>query len=128
MLDTDAVSYVFRGIGQVSAHIVQHLPSELCMSAITVAELRYGADRRKSKKLHRMISDFASSITVAAFDEACADQFGRIASDLASRGEPIGETDLLIAAHAMVLRLTLVTNNEKHFRRVEGLDVVNWVS
>jgi tRNA(fMet)-specific endonuclease VapC len=128
MLDTDAVSFVLRGEGQVAAHIVEHRPSELCVSALTLAELRYGAERRKSKKLHRVISAFTNNIAVVPFDEASAAHFGRIANELAGRGAPIGDFDVLIASHAVALKLTLVTNNEKHFRRVEGLDVVNWVS
>jgi tRNA(fMet)-specific endonuclease VapC len=126
MLDADSVSYAIRGVGEVGAHIVQHHPSEICLSALTVAQLRFGADRRRSKKLHRVIDSFTTIIAVVPFDESCATHFGVIASELAERGSPIGEFDTLIAAHAMGLNVTLVTNNEKHFRRVRGLKVVNW--
>lgn len=126
MLDIDSVSYAIRGFGGVAAHIVQHHPSEVCLSALTVAQLRFGADRRRSKKLHRLIDAFTTNIAVAPFDESCAEQFGLIASELAERESPIGEFDTLIAAHALALNVTLVTNNEKHFRRVRGLKVVNW--
>jgi tRNA(fMet)-specific endonuclease VapC len=61
------------------------------------------------------------------FDEACAGQFGRIASELAGRDAPIGTFDALIAAHAVCLGVTLVTNNVKHLGRVPGLKVVNWL-
>ena len=127
MLDTDSVSFALRGVGHVASRIVEHLPSELCMSAITVAELRYGADRRKSKKLHELIDAFTNNIAVAPFDESCAASFGRIASELADRGAPIGEFDALIAAHAVALRVTLVTNNVRHFARIRGLKVENWL-
>lgn len=60
------------------------------------------------------------------FDEACATQFGLIASELAERGASIGEFDVLIAAHAMTLNVTLVTNNVKHFSRIHALKVENW--
>ena len=96
------------------------------MSAITVAELRYGASRRSSRKLHDLIDAFASDISVMPFDETCASNFGAIASELASRGTPVGDFDVLIAAHAMALEATLVTNNVKHFARVRGLHVENW--
>jgi len=126
MLDTDTVSYAFREEGHVTQRIRRHRPSELCVSAMTVAQLRYGADRRGSKKLHEFIDQLTNDISVVPFDEGCAAQYGRIANALAQRGIPIGEFDVLIAAHAMTLDLTLVTNNVKHFNRVDGLKLENW--
>jgi tRNA(fMet)-specific endonuclease VapC len=127
MLDTDTVSYALRGVGRVGERIVAHRPSEQCVSSITVAELRYGANRRNSTKLHRLIDVFINEVEIMPFDEACADRFGRLASELTKRGTQIGEFDVLIAAHALTLGLTLVTNNEKHFSRVHGLKTENWV-
>lgn len=127
MLDTDSVSYALRGHGQVGARILEHRPSEICISAITLAELRYGASRRGSRKLHELIDAFTANVAVMPFDEACAAHFGVIASGLAERGSPIGEYDALIAAHAVALELTFVTNNVKHFARLAGLRVENWV-
>jgi tRNA(fMet)-specific endonuclease VapC len=126
MLDTDSVSFALRRQGGVRARIVEHRPSDLCVSALTVAELRFGASRRNSPKLHALIDAFTANVSVVSFDEACAVQFGRIASELAAQGSPIGEVDTLIAAHAIHLNLTLVTNNVKHFSRVAGLKVENW--
>jgi tRNA(fMet)-specific endonuclease VapC len=126
MLDTDTVSFAIRGQGRVSEQILRRIPSELCMSAITVAELRYGAALRKSAKLHSLIDTVTANIAVMAFDESAAVHFGAVASKLAERGAPIGELDTLIAAHALSLELTLVTNNVTHFKRVDGLTVENW--
>jgi tRNA(fMet)-specific endonuclease VapC len=126
LLDTDSVSFALRGHGGVGARIRACNPSDLCMSAITLAELRYGADRKGSRKLHGLIDTFASAIEVVSFDEAAAAEFGRIGSRLAERGTPIGEFDVLIAAHAVVLRCTLVTNNVRHLSKVPGLSVENW--
>jgi tRNA(fMet)-specific endonuclease VapC len=126
MLDTDSVSFAMNGRGNVAARIRQHHPSELCVSAITVAELRFGAARRESAKTHRYINRFVATVEVLSFDESCAAEFGRIASDLARRGLPIGDFDVLIAAHAISVDATLVTNNVKHFARVEGLRFENW--
>ncbi len=126
MLDTDSVSCVIRGAGRVAERLVAHQPSEICLSAITLAELRYGAERLHSPKMHRAIGKFVRTVRVAAFDADCALTFGRIAAKLAAKGEIIGDTDAMIAAHALSLDLTLVTNNTRHFARVPGLRAVNW--
>ena len=127
MLDTDSVSFALRGQGGVGAQILARRPSELCLSSITVAELRYGASRRSSDKLHQLIDAFTSNVAVMPFDDECAARFGEIAGELAAGGVPIGHFDALIAAHAISLEVTLVTNNTKHFSRVRGLNVVNWL-
>jgi tRNA(fMet)-specific endonuclease VapC len=128
MLDTDTVSFALRGQGAVGSNLVAHAPSQICLSAISLSELRYGADRRGSKRLHRLIDTFTMSVTVVSFDEAAAAMFGRLCARLESRGKPIGVLDTLIAAHAMALNVTLVTNNSKHFGRVSGLKTANWMS
>lgn len=128
LLDTDTVSYALRGEGAVATRLTSHTPSEVCMSAISLSELRFGAEKRRSKRLHDLIDVFASSIEVVSFDAAAAAMFGRLAANLSSRGTPIGQLDTLIAAHAMSLNLTLVTNNSKHFKQVHGLKLANWYS
>ena len=125
-LDTDSVRFALRGQGEVGTRIRAQRPSDLCMSAITLAELRYGADRKGSRKLHALIDTFAVAVEVAPFDEVAAAEYGRIGSVLAERGMPIGELDVLIAAHSVALRCTLVTNNVRHFSKVPGLSVENW--
>lgn len=126
MLDTDSVSFALRGEGKVAARILEHVPSELCISAITLSELRFGADKRGSRKLHRLIDSFIHAIDVAAFDAAAATSFGRVTTLLHTRGTPIGDFDALIAAHAVALGVTLVTHNTKHFARVAGLKCESW--
>jgi len=127
MLDTDTVSWALRGQGAVPTRLLEHRPSQLCISSITLAELRFGADAKGSRKLHGLIDTFVLSVAVLPFDRAAADRFGPVANALARRGEPIGTFDTLIAAHALSLGLTLVTNNAKHFQRVAGLKTANWV-
>lgn len=127
MLDTDTVSFALRGQGRVATRLLDHRPSEICISSITLAELRYGADMRRSRKLHRLIDAFSEAITVMPFDAVAADRFGTVAASLARKGAPIGGFDTLIAAHALALRLTLITNNSRHFDRVAGLKTANWV-
>jgi len=127
MLGTDTVSYALRGQGQVATHLLSHRPSEIHLSSITLAELRYGAERKKSRKLRGLIDTFIQAVTVLSFDQVAADRFGSVAAALAGRGTPIGEFDTLIAAHALAVRMTLVTNNTAHFARIAGLKTVNWL-
>lgn len=127
MLDTDSVSYALRGHGNVASRILKHRPSELCMSAVTLAELRFGADKRGSRKLHDLIETFAESVVPVPFDAIAAEHFGRLGARLASKGTPIGVLDTMIAAHAISLGLVLVTHNAKHFGRVAGLRCESWV-
>ena len=126
MLDADTVSYAIRGEGRVGARLLEHQPSELCISSITLAELRFGAEAKRSQRLHRAIRGFVKDVAVIPFDQAAADRFAVVAAALARRGEPIGAFDTLVAAHAVSLGLTVVTNNTKHFNRVSGLTVQNW--
>lgn len=127
MLDTDTVSFALRGHGRVAARVLEHRPSELSISSITLAELRFGAEARRSRKLHRLISTFVESVQVLAFDHRAADRFATVAASLARRGEPIGTFDTLMAAQALSLGLTFVTNNTQHFARIVGLKTENWV-
>src|SRR5688572_12816040 len=126
MLDTDSVSFILRGEGGVGARLTTHAPSEVCLSAMSLSELRFGADKRRAKRLHKLIDTFIATIQVVSFDAAAATMFGRVCAALRSKGTPIGILDTLIAAHAMSLNLTLVTNNTKHFKQVHGLKTQNW--
>lgn len=127
MLDTDTVSFALRGVGAVAAHLTERKPSELCMSSITLAELRFGGAKRGSRKIHRAIDTFLTGVEVLPFDDVAAERFGAIASALSADGEPIGQMGTLIAAHALSVSAILVTNNERHFSKVTGLKVENWV-
>jgi len=127
MLDTDTVSFALRGQGRVAARLLEHRPSQLCISSVTLAELRFGAETRRSRRLHRLITTFVGSVEVVAFDQRAADRFATVATSLARRGAPIGTFDTLMAAHALSLGLTFVTNNTRHFARVVGLNTENWV-
>jgi tRNA(fMet)-specific endonuclease VapC len=99
----------------------------VCLSALSLSELRFGAEKRRSKRLHRLIDTFVTTVDVVPFDAVAAAQFGRLCASLEGTGTPIGVMDTLIAAHAMSLHLTLVSNNTKHFTRVKGLKTLNWL-
>lgn len=78
LLDTDTVSYALRGTGNVGATLLALKPSQVAISALTLGELRFGAEKRKSKKLHRLINVFCESVEVFAFDARAAAQFGSL--------------------------------------------------
>jgi tRNA(fMet)-specific endonuclease VapC len=126
MLDADTVSYALRGQGHVAARLLEHQPSDICISAITLAELNFGANVKRSQKIRRAIRTFTKDVAVVPFDEGSAERFGVVAAALSSRGQPIGVYDSLVAAQALSMELTVVTNNTRHFSRVPGLIVENW--
>ena len=127
MLDTDTVSFWFRGHQSVRRNLNRISALQLCISSITLAELRVGPFRRNSLKINASINTFVSKIQVTPFDRAAAERFAEIGNVLLSQGTPIGEFDTLIAAQALSLNLILVTNNIRHFSRVRGLRIENWV-
>ncbi len=129
MLDTDICIYIIkRKPSSVVNRLEQLKPGELAMSAITFAELVNGAKKSKYVEANmERLNDLGELIDVRPFDRQAALFYGSVRSSLEKRGEVIGGNDLLIAAHALSLNWTLVTNNEKEFRRVEGLRVENWV-
>ncbi len=126
LLDTDTVSFALRGEGNVAKEILTRKPSQVAVSSLTLAELRFGAEKRKSKKLHRLIDSFVNGVGVVAFDFEAANHFGKLSAQLARRGTPIGIIDTMIAAHALALGRVLVTNNTRHYSKVAGLSLENW--
>jgi tRNA(fMet)-specific endonuclease VapC len=129
MLDTDTCSYIIRErpIG-VLEHFRKLAMEQICISTVTYAELLYGVERSSSKRINRpIIDDFVQHLDVIDWDSAAAEQYGKIRADLEARGQPIGAMDMMIAAHAKSIKAVLVTNNQKHFARIKGLKVENWV-
>jgi Predicted nucleic acid-binding protein, contains PIN domain len=100
---------------------------DVLVSVITEAELRTGAAKSSSpvKTLH-LIENFLSPLTIIEFTSHDAIAYARVRAKLAKAGTPIGPLDTLIASHALGRDLTLVSNNEREFRRVTGLTVENW--
>ena len=130
MLDTNIIAYAInRRHPQVLQNLRSHLQDELCISAITMAELEYGVCNSSRPDQNRVaLMLFLAPIEVRPFDGLAAAEYGRIRADLKKRGEPIGANDMLIAAQAKVLGCTLVSNNLKEFQKVEGLQTENWVA
>lgn len=128
MLDTNICIYIIkRQPSSVLDRLVALPTEEVGISAITAAELRYGASKSdQPERNHQALDEFLYPFEVALYDEPAAKTYGTIRSALEKRGRPIGPMDLLIAAHAMSLDVRLVTNNTKEFQRVDGLEIENW--
>ena len=128
MLDTNIVSGMMReGQGRLWQRIERYGVANVCVSVISVCELRYGADHRGSTRLHNEISEILTVIEPLPLAPAVAEVYGRLRQDLASVGKLIGPNDLFIAAHALALDLTLITDNVREFSRVPNLRVENWL-
>lgn len=129
MLDTNIIAYIRNQQPEaVLRQFARYQPEDLCVSVITLAELEYGVFRSSKPEYNRQaLMLLLSRIAVIPFDEAAAREYGRIRDDLTRTGTLIGANDLLIAAHACSLGLTLITNNIREFERVEGLRLENWV-
>ena len=107
---------------------MQHRPEDYCISSITLAELEVGVYNSARPEQNQLaLMTFLARIEVVPFDSEAAREYGIIRADLTRKGNLIGANDLLIAAHAKALDLTLVTNNTREFERVEGLKLENWV-
>lgn len=130
LLDTSICIYLInRKPPEVVQRLLTHETGNIGVSSITVAELRYGAAKSTYVEQNQLALDqFLLPLTVASFDLDAAAKYGVLRTDLEHRGKLIGPLDTLIGAHALALDLTLVTNNEREFRRVEGLRIENWVS
>lgn len=128
LLDTNICVFIIRRKPvNVLTRFQTYPPDEIGISSITLAELRYGADKSLDPaKNHRALDSFLMPLAVLPFDSRAADMYGNVRADLERRGVPIGPLDTLIAAHALGLGLALVTNNTAEFVRVSSLTVEDW--
>ena len=128
MLDTDIFSYIINNRYPKLREKFSKLSDSICISAITYAEVRYGARKKGSAKLDSLIEMLAELIEIVPWTAAEAVAYATIRDDLEKRGLPIGANDTLIAASAKTHGSILVTNNEEHFMRVQGLLIENWAT
>lgn len=130
LLDTNICIYIIkRRPERVIEELTRQTVGEVGVSSITAAELWYGTARSRSYERSRAaLEQFLVPLVIAPFDAAAAEACGHIRTSLERQGQPIGPFDTLIAAHALSLGITLVTNNEREFRHVPGLIVVNWAA
>ena len=128
MLDTNICIYIIKNKPKkVIIELKRHKPSEICVSAITYAELTHGVEKSMAVEKNRLaLALLFSNIEVLDFDIKAAIHYGKIRAYLEKQGTPIGPLDMMIAAHAMSLGYTVVTNNIKEFQRVPDLKLKNW--
>jgi tRNA(fMet)-specific endonuclease VapC len=128
LLDTNILSDIMRHAqGRCARRANSEPPSNLCTSVIVASELQFGAVRRGSERLTARLHDLLASIPVLPFEAPADHVYGRIRAQMEQAGTPIGHMDLLIAAQALAQGHVLVTDNEREFRQVEGLQVENWM-
>jgi tRNA(fMet)-specific endonuclease VapC len=129
MLDTNICIYLIKKHPQKVLQRLQMLDvADVCVWAITVAELAYGVEKSHHKERNRIaLAEFLALLEIVVFSDQQAMVFGMIRTSLESKGTPIGPYDLQIAAHALSLDLTLITNSTKEFKRIPKLTLENWV-
>ncbi|MBD2231328.1 type II toxin-antitoxin system tRNA(fMet)-specific endonuclease VapC [Phormidium tenue] len=128
LLDTNICIYLIKQKPpKVLARFKNLALSDICISSITVAELEYGACKSQQQEKNRnALMQFLIPLEIVEFDQAAAALYGSIRSDLERRGLVIGSMDMLIAAHALSLEITLVSNNVREFSRITNLSLENW--
>jgi predicted nucleic acid-binding protein len=131
LLDTDVLSNLMKSspAGELVARLAMVAPEAQFTSSVTLGELYYGAHRstHAAVLLERIEAVIPVDLPVLPFDATAARRYGEIRAELEGAGTPIGNADTQIAAIALTHGLKVVTGNERHFRRVPGLEVENWL-
>ena len=128
LLDTNIVgNLVALPDGPAARTLAGVASKNLCTSIVVAAELRYGAAKKGSTRLAARIEAALGALDVVPFQAPADTIYGALRAHLERRGRLIGANDLLIAAHALALGCTIVTDNVREFARVEGLAVENWL-
>lgn len=128
LLDTNMVSDLVRNPqGKVARRVRTVGEKHVCTSIIVAAELRYGADKKGSARLSSQLDAVLGALEVLPLETPADTNYGWLRTRLEQAGTPIGGNDLLLAAQALALGYVMVTDNEREFSRVEGLQVQNWL-
>ena len=129
LLDTNILSELIKHPQGLIFYKIQKIgESKICTSIIVAAELRFGIKNKNSSKLAEKLTIVLDAIDILPFTAPADDCYAEIRHNLKIQGTPIGANDLLIAAHALSLNLTLVTANVREFSRVPNLKIENWLS
>ena len=129
MLDTNTcIALIKRKPDHALKRFSEYRVGDIGISAVTLAELRYGVSKSEHQTKNQMALDgFILPLEIAAFDEQATSAYGELRAALEKQGTPIGPLDTMIAAHALSLGVALVTNNTREFNRVPKLIVVDWI-
>jgi tRNA(fMet)-specific endonuclease VapC len=128
LLDTNIISDLVRNPQGLAAQRVALLQdANICTSIIVAAELRFGVARRGPGRVANAVEGVLAQMSILPFDEPADRTYALIRAELEAAGLPIGGFDCLIAAHALAAECTLVTANEREFRRVPDLLIENWL-
>jgi len=128
LLDTNVVSDLVRNPqGKAARHIREIGEAQVCTSIVVAAELRYGAAKRSSPRLSAQLEAVLGALEVLPLERPADAAYGLLRTQLERAGTPIGANDLLIAAQAIALGCTIVTDNEKEFARILDLPRENWL-
>ena len=128
LLDTNIVSDLVRNPGgRITTHVARVGEGRVCTSVIVAAELRYGAAKRRSRRLSAQLGKVLGAIAVLPFEPPADARYGDLRAHLEAMGRVIGPNDLLIAAQALALDCVLVTDNEQEFSCVDDLVLENWL-
>lgn len=128
LLDTNMVSDLVRNPqGKVADQILKIGDTNVCTSIVVAAELRYGAEKKQSPRLSAQLDAVLGALEILPFEKPADTTYGVIRAQLERAGKPIGANDLLIAAQALALGCTVVTDNEREFSRLKQLQFVNWL-
>lgn len=129
MLDTNICIYAIKNRPACVLDALRaHEAAGIGLSSVSVAELYFGALKSGSARNLLALRHFLEPLEIADFDSAAAEVYGRVRLGLERAGTPIGPLDTEIAAHALALEVTLVSNNLKEFSRVPGLQLANWAA
>ena len=130
MLDTNICIYIIKQQpAAVLKRFLEYQVGDICISSITLSELRYGvAKSTHQEKNAKALDEFITPLKVVSFDEEAAHAYGEIRANLEKAGTPNGSMDMLIAAHAVSLGIPLVTNNTREFVRITSLNVIDWIN
>lgn len=128
LLDTNIVSDLVRNPqGKVAEQIFKLGERKVCTSIVVAAELRYGAEKKQSPRLSAQLEAVLGALEILPLEKPADASYGSLRAQLERAGKPIGANDLLIAAQALALGYTVVTDNEKEFSRVRQLNLENWL-
>jgi len=128
MLDTNTCIFAINNNAAVRTRFIAEYPLGLSISAITEAELWFGIENSAApEKNAETLRSFLTTVEILPFDTIAAAECGHVRTKLKRAGTPIGNRDTFIASHAKALGLTLVTNNTREFKHVEGLALEDWL-